>query len=32
LILPFAVILKRFLAPRWVLSFSFGFVEFLGMA
>jgi hypothetical protein len=32
LILPFAVILKRFLAPRWVFSFSFGFVEFLGMA
>jgi len=32
LILPFAVILKRFLAPRCVFSFSFGFVEFLGMA
>jgi hypothetical protein len=31
LILPFAVILKRFLAPRWVFSFNFGFVEFLGM-
>src|SRR5580692_7352534 len=32
LILPFAVILKRLRAPRWVFSFSFGFVEFLGMA
>jgi hypothetical protein len=32
LILPFAVILKRFLAPRWVFNFNFGFVEFLGMA
>jgi hypothetical protein len=30
--LPFAVILKRFLAPRWVFNFNFGFVEFLGMA
>src|SRR5580698_9707019 len=31
LILPFAVILKRLRAPRWVFNFNFGFVEFLGM-
>src|SRR5208337_1031634 len=31
-ILPFAVILKRFLAPRWVLSLSLGFVELRGIA
>jgi hypothetical protein len=30
--LPVAVILKRFLAPRWVLSFSLGFVELRGIA
>src|SRR5438045_7490135 len=29
--LPLAVILKRLAAPRWVLSFIFGFVEFLGI-
>src|SRR5256885_17273004 len=32
LILPFAVILKRFLAPRWVFNFNFGFDAFLGIA
>src|ERR1700731_1008702 len=32
LILPLAVNLKRFLAPRWVFNFSFGFDAFLGMA
>src|SRR5258707_15372118 len=32
LILPLAVNLKRFLAPRWVFSFSFGFDAFLGIA
>src|SRR5690242_14503475 len=31
-ILPVAVILKRFLAPRCVLSFNLGFVEFHGIA
>src|SRR3981189_1104286 len=31
-ILPVAVILKRFFAPRWVLSFNLGFVEFRGIA
>src|SRR3989441_7209861 len=31
LILPFAVILKRFLAPRWVFNFNFGFDAFLGI-
>jgi hypothetical protein len=30
-ILPVAVILKRLAAPRCVLSFFFGFVEFLGI-
>src|SRR2546430_8814690 len=30
--LPVAVILKRLAAPRWVLSFIFGLVEFLGIA
>src|SRR5258708_20764119 len=32
LILPFAVNLKRFLAPRWVFNFNFGFDAFLGIA
>src|SRR5712664_3057383 len=32
LILPLAVNLKRFLAPRWVFNFSFGFDAFLGIA
>ena len=32
LILPFAVNLKRFLAPRWVFNFNFGFDLFLGIA
>src|SRR5258707_2883943 len=31
-ILPVAVILKRFAAPRCVFSFFFGLVEFLGIA
>src|SRR5258707_14406441 len=31
-ILPVAVILKRFFAPRWVLSFNLGFVELRGIA
>src|SRR5467141_2454901 len=31
LILPFAVNLKRFLAPRWVFNFNFGFDLFLGI-
>jgi hypothetical protein len=31
-ILPVAVILKRLAAPRCVLSFFLGFVEFLGIA
>src|SRR5579859_193343 len=31
-ILPVAVILKRFLAPRCVLSFNLGFVELRGIA
>src|ERR1700704_4295900 len=31
-ILPVAVILKRFLAPRWVFNFNFGFDAFLGIA
>src|SRR5262250_1926148 len=31
-ILPFAVILKRFFAPRWVFSFIFGFSELRGIA
>src|SRR3979411_2670260 len=30
--LPVAVILKRLAAPRWVFSFFFGLVEFLGIA
>src|SRR5437763_4129425 len=32
LILPLAVNLKRFLAPRWVFNFNFGFDAFLGIA
>jgi hypothetical protein len=32
LILPFAVNLKRFLAPRCVFNFNFGFDLFLGIA
>jgi hypothetical protein len=32
LILPLAVSLKRFLAPRWVFNFNFGFDLFLGIA
>jgi hypothetical protein len=32
LILPLAVILKRFLAPRCVFNFNFGFDAFLGIA
>jgi hypothetical protein len=32
LILPLAVNLKRFLAPRWVFNFNFGFDLFLGIA
>src|SRR4029077_3159536 len=32
IILPVAVILKRFFAPRWVFSFFFGFVELRGIA
>src|ERR1700704_1964905 len=32
LILPFAVNLKRFLAPRWVFNFNLGFDVFLGIA
>src|SRR2546428_13841482 len=32
LILPFAVNLKRFLAPRWAFNFNFGFDAFLGIA
>ena len=32
MILPVEVILKRLAAPRCVLSFFFGFVEFLGIA
>jgi hypothetical protein len=32
IILPVAVTLKRFAAPRWVLSFNFGFDLFLGIA
>src|SRR5260370_23156355 len=31
-ILPVAVTLKRFLAPRWVFSFRFGFMELRGIA
>src|SRR6267378_7568374 len=31
-ILPLAVILKRFLAPRCVFNFNFGFDAFLGIA
>src|SRR6202043_4182474 len=31
-ILPVAVILKRFFAPRWVFSFNLGFVELRGIA
>src|SRR5260370_12853579 len=32
LILPLAVNLKRFRAPRWVFNFNFGFDAFLGIA
>src|SRR5260370_15303168 len=32
LILPLSVNLKRFLAPRWVFNFNFGFDAFLGIA